>query len=118
MAALKATTSNGTSLGNSESALGLSRAAKAGTAKRACFSRACVAMQASAKAFGGTASPVYSQAVTRSGVITCQTLRCNNQGARTCLHTCCSSGNHHTQACGALSVQLLRCPRTDCLVDA
>ncbi len=68
MAPLKATTSKGTNLGNSESALGLSRAARAGTAKRACFSRAYVTMHASAKAFGGTASPVCRQKLTFSGI--------------------------------------------------
>ena len=67
MAPLKATTSNGTNLGSSESALGLSRAARAGTAKRACFSRAYVAMHASAKALGGTASPGCKQTMTHSG---------------------------------------------------
>ena len=61
MAALKVTASRRTSLGSRHSALGLSRAAKAGTAKRACLSRAYAAMHASAKAFGGTASPVRTQ---------------------------------------------------------
>lgn len=57
MAALKVAASSGTNLGNSDSALGRSRAAKAGTAKRAFLRRTWAAKQASAKAFGGTASP-------------------------------------------------------------